>query len=331
MKDEIVMAILREMTPLLGQEQLDALKETVRAVLSGYEVQKRETSLMRTDQNGMNYLQVFLESFRQNGKSEGTIEQYRLHLSRMLSYVGKNVQEIEDDDLIDYIHKYKQIRKVSNRYLNSIRLVFNSFFRWLQRRKIIMRNPVDGLDPIKYRQVVKKPLSPEELERVRCACEKERDLAIVEFLYSSAVRVSELIRLNREDICWESDDVMVLGKGNKEREVYLNARAHLHLKKYLESRTDDNPALFVSGRSPHERLTKAGVEYIVARIGKAAGVENVHPHRFRRTAATDLLRMGMPIEQVQELLGHAKIDTTRIYCTVTREQVRASHRRFMAA
>lgn len=331
MKDEIVMAILREMTPLLGQEQLDALKETVRAVLSGYEVQKRETSLMRTDQNGMNYLQVFLESFRQNGKSEGTIEQYRLHLSRMLSYVGKNVQEIEDDDLIDYIHKYKQIRKVSNRYLNSIRLVFNSFFRWLQRRKIILRNPVDGLDPIKYRQVVKKPLSPEELERVRCACEKERDLAIVEFLYSSAVRVSELVRLNREDICWESDDVMVLGKGNKEREVYLNARAHLHLKKYLESRTDDNPALFVSGRSPHERLTKAGVEYIVARIGKAAGVENVHPHRFRRTAATDLLRMGMPIEQVQELLGHAKIDTTRIYCTVTREQVRASHRRYMAA
>ena len=331
MKDEIVMAILREMTPLLEQDQLDALKETVRAVLSGYEVQKRETSLMRTDQNGMNYLQVFLESFRQNGKSEGTIEQYRLHLSRMLSYVGKNVQEIEDDDLIDYIHKYKQIRKVSNRYLNSIRLVFNSFFRWLQRRKIILRNPVDGLDPIKYRQVVKKPLSPEELERVRCACEKERDLAIVEFLYSSAVRVSELIRLNREDICWESDDVMVLGKGNKEREVYLNARAHLHLKKYLESRTDDNPALFVSGRSPHERLTKAGVEYIVARIGKAAGVENVHPHRFRRTAATDLLRMGMPIEQVQELLGHAKIDTTRIYCTVTREQVRASHRRYMAA
>lgn len=331
MKDEIVMAILREMTPLLEQDQLDALKETVRAVLSGYEVQKRETSLMRTDQNGMNYLLVFLESFRQNGKSEGTIEQYRLHLSRMLSYIGKNVQEIEDDDLIDYIHKYKQIRKVSNRYLNSIRLVFNSFFRWLQRRKIILRNPVDGLDPIKYRQVVKKPLSPEELERVRCACEKERDLAIVEFLYSSAVRVSELVRLNREDICWESDDVMVLGKGNKEREVYLNARAHLHLKKYLESRTDDNPALFVSGRAPHERLTKAGVEYIVAQIGKAAGVENVHPHRFRRTAATDLLRMGMPIEQVQELLGHAKIDTTRIYCTVTREQVRASHRRYMAA
>lgn len=331
MKEEIVMAILREMAPQLNQEQLDTLKETVRAVLSGYEVQQRETSLMRTDQNGMNYLQVFLESFRQNGKSEGTIEQYRFHLSRMLSYIGRNVQEIEDDDLIDYMHKYKQLRKVSGRYLNSMRLVFNSFFRWLQRRKIIMRNPVDGLEPIKYRQVVKKPLSPEELERVRCACERERDLAIVEFLYSSAVRVSELTQLNREDIRWESDDVMVLGKGNKEREVYLNARAHYHLKLYLDSRTDDNPALFVSTRAPHERLTKAGVEHIVGEIGRMAGVENVHPHRFRRTAATDLLRMGMPIEQVQELLGHVKIETTRIYCTVTREQVRASHRRYMAA
>lgn len=331
MKDEIVMAILREMAPLLSQGQLDALKETVRAVLSGYEVQQRETSLMRTDQNGMNYLQVFLENFRQNGKSEGTIEQYRFHLSRMLSYIGRNVQEIEDDDLIDYMHKYKQLRKVSGRYLNSMRLVFNSFFRWLQRRKIILRNPVDGLEPIKYRQVVKKPLSPEELERVRCACGRERDLAIVEFLYSSAVRVSELTQLNREDIRWESDDVMVLGKGNKEREVYLNARAHYHLKLYLDSRTDDNPALFVSTRAPHERLTKAGVEHIVGEIGRMAGVENVHPHRFRRTAATDLLRMGMPIEQVQELLGHVKIETTRIYCTVTREQVRASHRRYMAA
>ena len=143
--------------------------------------------------------------------------------------------------------------------------------------------------------------------------------------------MSELTCLNREDIRWESDDVMVLGKGNKEREVYLNARAHLHLRQYLDSREDDNSALFVTARAPHERLTRAGVEYIIAGLGRVAGVENVHPHRFRRTAATDLLRMGMPIEQVQELLGHVKIETTRIYCTVTREQVRASHRRYMSA
>ena len=331
MKDEIVTAILQEMTALLSQDQLAALKETARAVLCGYDIQRRETAVRCVNQNGPDYLRTYLETIHQNGKSEGTIDQYRLHISRMLAYIGKDVQRIEDDDLIDYLHRYKQIRQVSGRYLNNLRLVFNSFFRWLQRRKVILRNPVDGLEPIKYRQTVKKPLSPEELEKVRCACEQERDLAIVEFLYSSAVRVSELTRLNREDIRWESDDVMVLGKGNKEREVYLNARAHLHLRQYLDSRADDNPALFVTARAPHERLTRAGVEYIIAGLGRTAGVENVHPHRFRRTAATDLLRMGMPIEQVQELLGHVKIETTRIYCTVTREQVRASHRRYMLA
>lgn len=331
MKDEIVTAILREMTALLNQDQLAALKETARAILCSYDIQRRETAVRCVDQNGPDYLRTYLETIRQNGKSEGTIDQYQLHISRMLAYIGKDVQQIEDDDLIDYLHRYKQIRQVSGRYLNNMRLVFNSFFRWLQRRKVILRNPVDGLEPIKYRQTVKKPLSPEELEKVRCACEQERDLAIVEFLYSSAVRVSELTRLNREDIRWESDDVMVLGKGNKEREVYLNARAHLHLRQYLDSREDDNSALFVTARAPHERLTRAGVEYIIAGLGRAAGVENVHPHRFRRTAATDLLRMGMPIEQVQELLGHVKIETTRIYCTVTREQVRASHRRYMSA
>lgn len=331
MKDEIVSAILQEMMPLLNDEQLAVLKDVIRIKLCGYEIQRKETAVMCTDNNGQNYIRMFLDTFRQNGKSEGTIEQYYGHLSKLFSYLGKNVQQVEDDDLIDYMHKYKAIRKVSGRYLNNMRLVFNSFFRWLQRKRIITVNPVDALEPIKYKKSIKKPLSPEELEKVRCACERERDLAIVEFLYSSAVRVSELTALNREDICWESDDVLVLGKGNKEREVYLNARAHYHLKKYLESRTDDNPALFAWTKAPHKRLKRCGIENIVKKLGHAAGVNNVHPHRFRRTSATDLLRMGMPIEQVQELLGHVKIETTRIYCTVTKEQVRASHRRFMAA
>lgn len=330
MKDEIVTAILQEMAPLLNVEQMAVLKETVKVKLGRYEIRRKETTIMCADSNGQNYLQVFLEAYRQNGKAEGTIKQYQLHIGRMLSYIGKNVQDIVDDDLIEYMHKYKMFRKVSGRYMNNIRLVFSSFFRWLQRRKVIVRNPVDGLEPIKYKQTVKKPFSPEELEKVRCACEQERDLAIVEFLYSSAVRVSELITLNREDISWKSDDVLVLGKGNKEREVYLNARAHLHLRNYLESREDDNQALFVTSNSPHKRLTRAGVEYILAKIGKAAGVEKVHPHRFRRTSATDLMRMGMPIEQVQEFLGHVKIETTRIYCTVSKEQVKSSHRRYMS-
>lgn len=331
MKDEIVSAILQKMMPMLDCEQLATLKETIRVQLCGYDILRKETAVMCTNNNGQNYIQMFLETIRQSGKSSGTVEQYRGHLSKLIAYVGKNVQQIDDDDLIDYMHKYKQLRKVGSRYMNNMRLVFNSFFRWLQRKRIITINPVDALEPIKYKKAIKKPLSPEELEKVRCACERERDLAIVEFLYSSAVRVSELTALNRDDICWESNDVLVLGKGNKEREVYLNARAHVHLKQYLESRTDDNPALFVWDKAPYKRLKRCGIENIVKKIGCSAGVDNVHPHRFRRTSATDLLRMGMPIEQVQELLGHVKIETTRIYCTVTKEQVRASHRRFMAA
>ena len=269
MKDEIVFGNPAGNDAHFGSGAAYPFKKRCPGTLS--DMTSAETGLMCADQNGQNYLRVFLDTFRQNGKSEGTIEQYQLHLGRMLSYIGKNVEDIDDDDLIAYMEKYKALRHVSNRYMNNIRLVLNSFFRWLQRKKVIMRNPVDGLEPIKYKQAVKKPLSPEELEKVRCACEQERDLGNRRILYSSAVRVSELCRLNRDDICWESDDVMVLGKGNKEREVYLNARAHLHLKQYLESRTDDNEALFVGTRAPHERLTKSGVRNILKKIGSAAG------------------------------------------------------------
>ena len=164
---------------------------------------------------------------------------------------------------------------------------------------------------------------------VRSSCGCERDLAIIECLYSTAVRASELLQLNRSDISFSRDDITVLGKGNKERITYLNARANIHLKNYLESRTDDNPALFVSSKSPYSRLTRCGLENILKRIGFSAQVEKVHPHRFRRTSATDLLNAGMPIEQVQELLGHKSIETTRIYCTVSQEAVKHNHKRLM--
>ena len=329
MENDIIMQVINEMMPVLNDDQLNMLKDTMQLVLCSYEVTVKEKSLMCVDNNSSRYLSIFLSSFRLNGKSEKTIEQYKLHLEHFLSYINKNVEDIDDSDVIGYINRYKKYRKVSQRYLNHIRLVLNGFFKWLQRRNVIVRNPVDGLEPIKYRASIKTPLTAEELEKLRYACENERDLAIIEFLYSSAVRVSELIKLDITDISWENNDAVVLGKGNKEREVYINARTNLHLKNYLNKRTDTNPALFVSLKSPYNRLTKSGIEYILKRIGKKAGVNNVHPHRFRRTSATDLLRMGMPIEQVQELLGHSKIDTTRMYCTVSKEQVRASHRKYM--
>ena len=329
MENEIIMQVINRMMSVLNNAQLSMLKESMQLVLCEYNITVKETSLTCTENNSLRYLSMFLDSFKINGKSEGSVKQYKLHLERFLLYINKNVEDISDNDVINYIYKYKDIRKVSQRYLNNIRLVMNSFFKWLQRKHIIVRNPVDGLEPIKYRASIKTPLTAEELERLRYACENERDLAIIEFLYSSAVRVSELIKLDVTDIGWDSNDVIVLGKGNKEREVYINAKTNLHLKNYLDKRNDSNPALFVSLRKPYKRLTKSGIEYILKRIGKKAGVKNVHPHRFRRTSATDLLRMGMPIEQVQELLGHTKIDTTRMYCTISKEQVRASHRKYM--
>lgn len=172
-------------------------------------------------------------------------------------------------------------------------------------------------------------MSAKEVEMLRSACESERDLAIIECLYSTAVRASELLQLNRSDISFSKDDIIVLGKGNKERITYLNARSHIHLQNYLAMRTDDNSALFVSSKAPHDRLTRRGLESILNKIASSANVENVHPHRFRRTSATDLLNAGMPIEQVQELLGHKSIETTRIYCTINQEAVKHNHKRYM--
>lgn len=329
MKDEIIMIVTNKMIQYLNNEQLCLLKDVLTSTLCKYEIKVKDCELINTNNNSITYLNMFLESFKQSGKSDSSIDQYKLHLYRFLKYLNKNVENIDDDDVINYIRKYKEIRKVSQRYLNNIRLVLNSFFKWLQRKKIIIRNPVDGLEPIKYKKSIKTPFTADELERMRYSCNNERDLSIIEFLYSSAVRVSELTQLNIDDICWENNSVVVLGKGNKEREVYINAKAKMHLKKYLELRSDDNPALFVSLKSPYKRLEKSGVESLLKRVGLSAGVKNVHPHRFRRTSATDLLRMGMPIEQVQELLGHTKLDTTRIYCTVTKEQVKYSHRKYM--
>lgn len=249
----------------------------------------------------------------------------------MLQCINKPIKEITEADLFMYISMYQKKRSVSNAYLDNIRLVFSSFFGWLNNKGYIPKNPAAGLDPIKTEKRIKKPLSDTELEKLRRKCKIERDLALLEFLYSTGVRVSELVALNRQDIDFNNMDVIVYGKGAKERETYLTAASCMHLKEYLDSRLDNNEALFVSLRSPHERLTVSGVEEILRRLGRQTGIEKVHPHRFRRTMATNILNKGMPIEEVKEILGHVKLDTTMIYCQVSRENVRHSHRKYMSA
>lgn len=328
MKEQFIIEILHHL-PSFSSEQLTEIKDAVRIVLCKYDIAAKETSLQVINNTSFHYLQMYLESCGQSGKSGGTVNLYRFHLSRLVSYINKDVTSISDDDIYQYLYNYKHQRPVSNAYLNQLRLIFNGFFKWLIKKRIRVTNPVDAIDLIKCQKKVKKPLSAKELEQLRSACESERDLAIVECLYSTAVRASELLQLDRDDISFEKDDIIVLGKGNKERITYLNAKSHIHLKNYLEMRTDDNPALFVSSRAPHERLTRRGLEDLINRIAATAKVEKVHPHRFRRTSATDLLNAGMPIEQVQELLGHKSIETTRIYCTVSQEAVKHNHKRYM--
>lgn len=328
MKEQIILEILHHL-PDYSSEQLTEIRDAVRIVLCQYDVSAKESSLQVIDNSSFYYLRIYLESCSQSGKSPGTIELYDFHLSHLLSYINKNVADITDDDIYMYLYNYKQKRTVSNSYLNQIRLTANGFFKWLIKKRVCTRNPVDSIDLIKCKKQIKKPLSAEELEKLRSSCESERDLAIVECLYSTAVRASELLTLDRADISFSRNDITVLGKGNKERVTYLNARSHIHLYNYLSMRTDDNPALFVSSKAPYNRLTRRGLEDIINRIAANAQVNNVHPHRFRRTCATDLLCAGMPIEQVQQLLGHQSIETTRIYCTVTQESVRYNHKRYM--
>lgn len=333
MEQEIIDGVLLDMMSEINSEALSALKQALRAHLSKYEIKERETSLVCLDNNGFNWLQKFGMYLTSAGRSPRTIEQYDGHIRRFLSYLCKNVEDITDNDVVDYIDKYRRVRKVSNGYLNDIRLAFRSFFKFLVNRKVIPSNPADAMDSIKEKKKVKKPFTPSEMVKIRESATEMglREKAMVEFLYSTGVRVSELAALNKEDISWEDNEVIVLGKGNKERYVYLNASSTIYLREYLESRTDNEDALFVSKRVPFQRLKKAGIEDVCRKIGKNSDVENVHPHRFRRTVATELLNMGMPIEQVQDVLGHTKIETTRIYCSVNREQVKQNHKRFMSA
>jgi site-specific recombinase XerD len=330
-KNEVITKVMMLMVDKIDEGQMADLKMALYMALEEYEIVERTTELMEIDKGYIQYLQMFLARKKMEGKSEGTLEQYTLHLGKMLQTLNLPVDKITENDLLCYLARYKKNNNVSNVYLDNIRLVFSSFFTWLNAKGYIPKNPTMGLEPIKVEKRIKKPLADEDLEKLRRICERERDLALIEFLYSTGVRVSELTALNRQDIDFYGKTVIVYGKGSKERETYLTATSCLHLKAYLDSRADENEALFVSTKSPHERMTVAGVEKVLKRLGEAAGVEKVHPHRFRRTMATNVLKKGMPLEEVKELLGHTKLDTTMIYCTVSKENVKHSHQRLMSA
>lgn len=331
MKNELINNILDAMCPCLNSDQMHQLKTVLHMAMYDYSVSKKETEIIVRQPDGYAYLDKFLLSKSSAGLSPRTLDNYRLTITMFLDAINKPLAELTDDDFIYYLEKYRQIRQVSFSRIKNMQSALSSFFTWLHKKRYIPSNPVAQLDSIKLPKTIKKPFSDEDRELLKIQCEQLRDLALMEFLYSTGVRVSELTALNRSDINFNSNDVTVFGKGSKERETYITPSAGIYLKMYLDSRTDDNPALFVSLHKPYRRLSKNGVERMLRELGRRTGIKNVHPHRFRRTMATNALNRGMPIEQVSRLLGHAKLDTTQIYCSVNQENVRMSHKKYLSA
>lgn len=314
----IINSVLAEMQPILKASQLKRLKD---ALDRAFEPKQNETNetLLRT----------FLTAKEVEGCSAKTLQYYDDTLVRALAMIGKPIGAIESDDLRRYLNDYEITRHTSKVTIDNIRRIMSSFFSWLEDEDYIVKSPVRRIHRVRTAQLAKEALSDEELETLRDACENERDLAVVDLLASTGMRIGELVRLDIADVNLQERECIVTGKGNKQRPVYFDARAKLHLVEYLETRVDNNSALFVSLDSKAKRITVGGVELRLRNLGKKAGVSRVHPHKFRRTLATHAIDKGMPIEQVQKLLGHAKIDTTMHYAMVNQSNVKASHRRYL--
>ncbi len=275
------------------------------------------------------YLECFIASKRVEGCSEKTIRYYKSTVKKVIDSIDKRVKRITTDDLRCYINRYQQESGASKVTVDNIRRILSSFFTWLEAEDHIMRNPMKRIHKVKTGKTVKETYSDEDLEIMRDGCDNIRDLAMVDVLASTGIRVGELVTLNRADIDFENRECVVLGKGNKERRVYFDARTKIHLQQYLKEREDDNPALIVSLQRPHERLQISGVEIRLRELGKKLSISKVHPHKFRRTLATVAIDKGMPIEQVQQLLGHQSIDTTLQYAMVNQANVKSSHRKYI--
>lgn len=329
MKDKLITQIQASMASMLNSAQLEELRRVLTNALHGAEVTQKQASLPQEAKENEGLLDVFIAAKRIEGCSEKSLKYYDSTVRQMLGGVDKPVREISTDNLRGYLAGYQKERKSSKVTIDNIRRIFSSFFGWLEDEDYILKSPVRRIHKVKTDKPIKETFSDESLELLRDACEEIRDLAMVDLLASTGMRVGELTNLNREDVNFYERECVVLGKGGSERIVYFDARTKIHLLNYLDSRCDTNSALFVSLPPPHERLLVGGVETRLREIGRQANMKKVHPHKFRRTLATRAIDKGMPIEQVQRLLGHVKIDTTMHYAMVNQTNVKNSHRKFI--
>ena len=326
MKEKVIKEIEQKMASILNNEQKEKLKEVLLYTFYNIEVISIKDELV---EDTTDYAKMFIAAKRIEGCSERTLNYYETTIKTMVDKLSKKVNSIETEDLRNYLSEYQAKNNCSKVTIDNVRRILSSFFAWLEDEDYIMKSPVRRIHKVKATQTVKETYTDEELEEMRDACVEIRDLAMVDFLASTGVRVGELVNLDRVDIDMQERSCVVLGKGGKEREVYFDARTKIHLQNYLNTRTDNNPALFVSLLRPYDRLKISGVEIRLRELGKKINIKKIHPHKFRRTMATKAIDKGMPIEQVQVLLGHRKIDTTLQYAMVNQNNVRNSHKKFI--
>ena len=323
MYTKLITEIEQKMQSTLDNKQMSELHQVLISVLStiGDDNTEEETE--------KSLLEAFLAAKKVEGCSDKSLRYYHSTINNMLTIVGKTAKHITTDDLRQYLDAYQKKSNASKVTIDNIRRILSSFFSWLEEENHILKSPVRRIHKVKTGKTVKETYTDEALEIMRDSCETDRDLAMIDLLASTGMRVGELVKLNRSDINFQERECIVFGKGDKQRRVYFDARTKIHLMRYLENRTDSNPALFVSLQSPHNRLQISGVEIRLRVLGRKLGITRVHPHKFRRTLATMAIDKGMPIEQVQRLLGHQSIDTTLQYAMVNQNNVKLSHQKFL--
>ena len=321
--EEKFVIIINEMAEVLNAAQLKRLQE----VLVKHLYQEEGLPI---DTDNLEYLTMFLNAKKLEGCSERTIQYYKVTIRHFLKLITEPIRKITTEQIRQYLVDYQAINNCSKVTVDNVRRNVSSFFSWLEEEDYILKSPMRRIHKIKTTKTVKNTITDEEIERLRDQCDCKRDLAIIDLLYSTGMRVGELVRLNIEDIDFNERECIVLGKGDKERRVYFDAKTKIHLQDYLANRSDTNPALFVSLDAPYNRLQISGVEVRLRMLGRSLGIERIHPHKFRRTMATRAIDKGMPVEQVQKILGHSQIDTTMQYAIVNQNNVKESHRKYIA-
>lgn len=321
--EEKFVIIINEMAEVLNAAQLKRLQE----VLVKHLYQEEALPI---DTDNLEYLTMFLNAKKLEGCSERTIQYYKVTIRHFLKLITEPIRKITTEQIRQYLVDYQAINNCSKVTVDNVRRNVSSFFSWLEEEDYILKSPMRRIHKIKTTKTVKNTITDEEIERLRDQCDCKRDLAIIDLLYSTGMRVGELVRLNIEDIDFNERECIVLGKGDKERRVYFDAKTKIHLQDYLANRSDTNPALFVSLDAPYNRLQISGVEVRLRMLGRSLGIERIHSHKFRRTMATRAIDKGMPVEQVQKILGHSQIDTTMQYAIVNQNNVKESHRKYIA-